>query len=267
MLVEQIPVNNALRNYMYIITCPVTLEAAAVDPLDHRKCLQRAKELGWTIKSVINTHEHHDHIGGNQPVIEATGAKLYAHKNAVDKIEDVNVPLNAGDRILIGSDVELVALDTPGHTFCHTCLLFEGNQDTAPALFSGDTLFNAGVGNCFNGGDPEALYNTFAEQIFTLSGNTNIYPGHDYIVNNLMFTLNREPDNHAASSLLTAMQQWPADAKHYISNIGVERNINAFFRLKSQSLIAELRKQFPDLPEQLPEKTVFIKLRELRDKW
>lgn len=260
-------VNNSLRNYMYLIACPKTLEAAAVDPLDYERCLDRANELGWTIKSVINTHEHHDHIGGNKPVIAATGAKLYAHENAVDKIEGVNVALGAGDLIQIGSEVELIALDTPGHTFCHTCLLFEGNGTANPAIFSGDTLFNAGVGNCFNGGDPEVLYNTFVEQIFTLSDNTDIYPGHDYIVDNLKFTLNREPDNHAASSLLTAMQQWPENTNHFISNIGVERAINAFFRLDSLSLVSELRSNFPDLPDNLSEKTVFLKLRELRNYW
>lgn len=252
---------------MYLIACPKTLEAAAVDPLDHEKCLERAKELGWTIKSVINTHEHHDHIGGNKPVIAATGAKLHAHENAVDKIEGVNVALGAGDRINIGSEVELIALDTPGHTFCHTCLLFEGNGTTNPAIFSGDTLFNAGVGNCFNGGDPEVLYNTFVEQIFTLSDNTDIYPGHDYIVNNLKFTLNREPDNHAASSLLTAMQQWPENTNHFISNIGVERAINAFFRLDSSTLVKTLEQEFDEITAASSNKDIFLKLRSLRDNW
>ena len=116
MLVEQIAVNNSLRNYMYLIACPETREAAAIDPLDHATVLQRAKELGWTIRAVINTHEHHDHIGGNEAVIAATNATLYAHHNATDKIANVDVGLKAGDTINIGTSVELVALDTPGHT-------------------------------------------------------------------------------------------------------------------------------------------------------
>jgi len=72
MLVKQIAVNNTLRNYMYLIACPETREAVAIDPLDHQVCLSVAKELGWDIRGVINTHEHHDHIGGNEPVIKAT---------------------------------------------------------------------------------------------------------------------------------------------------------------------------------------------------
>ncbi|MCL4167059.1 UNVERIFIED_CONTAM: hypothetical protein GTU68_035578, partial [Idotea baltica] len=140
MLVEQIPVNNDLRNYMYLVACPETLEATAIDPLDHARCLQRAQELGWTIRSVINTHEHHDHTGGNEKVIAATGATLFAHHKATDKIPNVDVGLKANDVVQVGTSVTLVALDTPGHTFCHTCLYFKGNDNDTPALFCGDTL-------------------------------------------------------------------------------------------------------------------------------
>ena len=270
MLVEQIAVNNDLRNYMYIIACPETLEATAIDPLDHARCLARAEELGWTIRSVINTHEHSDHTGGNEQVIAATGATLYAHHNAVDKIDNVDVGLKAFDAVQVGTTVRLIALDTPGHTFCHTCLYFEGGADKGnnqePALFCGDTLFNAGVGNCHNGGDPKIMYQTFAEQIFDLPDQTKIYPGHDYIVNNLEFTLNREPDNAAAQSLLVAMQQWSSDA-HFISNIAMEKAVNTFFRLDNKSVIKNLLNQFSDIGDQPSEETVFLKLRELRNKW
>ncbi|NND00050.1 MAG: hydroxyacylglutathione hydrolase [Gammaproteobacteria bacterium] len=266
MLIEQIPVNNSLRNYMYLIACPDTLEAVAVDPLDHAVCLRRAGELGWTIRGVVNTHEHYDHTGGNEQVLAATGATLYAHHNATDKIANVEVGLKANDWVPVGSSVRLLALDTPGHTFCHTCLLYQGSDDEAPALFCGDTLFNAGVGNCHNGGHPETMYQTFAEQLFLLSDETRIYPGHDYIVNNLQFTLNREPDNLAARSLLAAMQQWNGE-KHFISNIAMERAVNSFFRLGSETIVRILREQFPEIGDTPSEEAVFLKLRELRNSW
>ncbi len=271
MLVEQIAVNNSLRNYMYLVACPETREAAAIDPLDHEKALQRAAELGWNIRGVINTHEHHDHIGGNEPVIAATGAKLFAHHHAVDKIPNVDEGLKAGDAVQIGTSVELIALDTPGHTFCHTCLYYMGKGEQKskaelPALFSGDTLFNAGVGNCHNGGNPQTLYQTFKEQLFKLPNETRIYPGHDYIVNNLQFTLNREPNNAAAHVLLTAMQQWQSEP-HFISDIGLEKQVNAFFRLDSEEIIEQLKNQFSQLDAQPNQEQVFLKLRELRNSW
>jgi hydroxyacylglutathione hydrolase len=266
MLVDQIAVGNSLRNYMYLVACAETREAVAIDPLDHALLLERASELGWNIRGVINTHEHHDHIGGNEPVIRATGATLYAHENATDKIPNVDVGLRAGDSVQVGTTVELIALDTPGHTFCHTCLYFMGDDFHAPAIFSGDTLFNAGVGNCTNGGQPETLYQTFAKQIFVLPDNTKIYPGHDYIVNNLQFTLDREPNNAAAKSLLAAMEQWQ-DGPHFISNIAMERMVNSFFRLESPEIISLLRERFPQLGESPTPEHVFLTLRELRNSW
>ena len=266
MLVEQIPVNNDLRNYMYLIACPETLEAVAIDPLDHAVCLQRAEQLGWTIRGVINTHEHWDHTGGNEQVIAATGATLYTHYNATDKIANVDVGLKAGDVIEVGSSVTLISLDTPGHTFCHTCLYYQGSDSVSPALFCGDTLFNAGVGNCHNGGNPQTMYQTFVEQIFELPDLTNIYPGHDYIVNNLEFTLDREPGNVAAQSMLAAMQQWSGDT-HFISNIAMERVINTFFRLDSEQVVNLLQKRFPEIGDKPGQETIFLKLRELRNTW
>jgi hydroxyacylglutathione hydrolase len=145
----------------------------------------------------------------------------------------------------------------------HICLRSHGD---APALFCGDTLFNAGAGNCHNGGHPAELYSTFANQLARLPEATLIYPGHDYIARNLAFTLDREPDNRKAKAMLPAMEaQDPA--KPLVTTLALEREINTFFRLTSKSVIARLREAFPDLPDDPNAKTVFLKLRELRNKW
>ncbi len=263
MLVEQIWTANAYRNFNYLIACGETGEALAVDPLDHEKCLAAAKTKGWTITQILNTHEHRDHTGGNPQMVAATGAKVLAHANAKDKIPGMDRGLSAGDVIRIGKTVELECLDTPGHTMCHICLRAHGDT---PALFCGDTLFNAGAGNCHNGGHPSELYNTFAGQLAKLPEATLVYPGHDYIANNLAFTLDREPDNAKAKALLPAMKQ-QNPAKPLVTTLQLEKEINTFFRLSSPSVIARLRVAFPDLPDQPDAKTVFLKLRELRNKW
>ena len=263
MIVEQIWTANAYRNFNYLIVCPETGEALAVDPLDHKKCLAAARNKGWEITQILNTHEHGDHTGGNRAMIAATGARLLAHKNAKSKIPNIDRGLAAGDVVRVGKTVELEALDTPGHTMSHVCLL--SHTDT-PALFCGDTLFNAGAGNCHNGGHPHELYATFATQLAKLPDKTRIYPGHDYIINNLNFTLDREPDNAKASELLTNVKnQDPGNA--LVSTLGLEKEVNTFFRLHSPTVIAKLREAFPDLPDEPDEKTVFLKLRELRNQW
>ncbi len=263
MIVKQIWTANNYRNFNYLIACAETGEALAVDPLDHEKCLSAAKQAGWRITQVLNTHEHRDHTGGNAAIVAKTGAQVLAHKNAKDKIPEMARGLDAGDVIKVGKTVELEVLDTPGHTMCHVCLRAHAEQ---PALFCGDTLFNAGAGNCHNGGHPNELYKTFAEQLDKLPANTLIYPGHDYIENNLRFTLNREPDNAAAQQMLAQLSgQDPNRA--YVSTLEVERQINTFFRLTNPTVIAKLREAFPDLPDQLDRRTVFLKLRELRNTW
>lgn len=263
MIVEQIWTGNDYRNFNYLIACPQSGEAMAIDPLDHEKCLAVAKARGWTITMVLNTHEHPDHTDGNVPVINATGAKLLAHKNAKDSIDGIDRGLSAGDIIKIGSTVEMEALDTPGHTMSHVCLISHTDQ---PALFCGDTLFNAGAGNCHFGGHPAELYATFAQQLGELNPNTLIYPGHDYIENNLKFTLDREPDNSQAEKMLNSVaDQDPESAK--VTTLAEEKEINTFFRLQNPTVIARLRDAFPDLPENPDPKTVFLKLRELRNSW
>lgn len=264
MIVEQIWTGNPLRNFNYLVVCAETGEAMAVDPLDHEKCLARAKARGWDITQVLNTHEHGDHTGGNAPVIEATGAKLLAHVNAVDSIKGVDRGLEAGDVIRIGRSVELLALDTPGHTMAHVCILSKTDE---PALISGDTLFNAGAGNCHNGGHPNELYETFANQLTKLPDDTRIYPGHDYITNNLKFTLDREPDNERARELLAELEAGHDPERALVTNLGLEKEVNTFFRLRSPSVIAELRKAFPEMPEEPTPKEVFLRLRELRNSW
>ncbi len=263
MIVRQIWTGNAYRNFNYLIACPETGEALAVDPLDHEKCLGAAKDAGWEITQVLNTHEHGDHTGGNAAVIAATGAKLLAHENAKDKIPGIDRGLSAGDVIRVGKTVEIEALDTPGHTMSHVCLL---SRTDIPALFCGDTLFNAGAGNCHGGGHPNELYHSFATQLAKLPDETMIYPGHDYMINNLEFTLDREPDNARAPALLKDVaDQDPAAA--LVSTLALEKEINTFFRLQSPSVIARLREAFPDLPDEPDERTVFVKLRELRNDW
>ena len=263
MIVERLWPGNAWRNFHYLIACELTGEALAVDPLDWSLCLTRARERGWTITHILNTHEHGDHIGGNEPLRAATGARVLAHAGAASRIPDLDHGLEDGEVVRIGRNVELECLDTPGHTRSHLCLL--GHAET-PLLFCGDTLFNAGAGNCHHGGDPERLYETFTRRLARLPPTTLIHPGHDYLARNLAFTLAREPTNVAARELLDALDEREGDTAP-VTTLARECEINTFFRLHQPEVIEGLRREFPQLPQDPDPRSVFLALRELRNRW
>ena len=263
MLVERIWAANSLRNFHYLIACAETGEALIVDPLNAAQCLASARARGFDIRQVLNTHEHRDHTDGNAGVVAATRAHVLSHAGAAAVIGGVDRGLARGDVIKVGRTVELEVLDTPGHTRSHVCLLAHGD---APALFCGDTLFNAGAGNCHNGGDPGLLYETFVNQLAKLPDITRVFPGHEYMARNLAFTVDREPGNaDAAKALPMAKAQKPEDAR--ITTLGEEKRINAFLRLQNPEIIARLRERFPEIGEKPDARTVFVRLRELRNSW
>ncbi|GIT61285.1 MAG: hypothetical protein Ct9H300mP20_11120 [Gammaproteobacteria bacterium] len=173
------------ENFNYLIACPETGEALAIDPLDYGKCLSKAKDKGWEITQILNTHEHGDHTGGNHAVIEATGAKLIAHENAQGKIEGIDQGLKSGDVVKVGKSAELLALDTPGHTMSPYMPTFK--KQTLPLysqaihylMLEPETVAEEDILKNF--------MKTFVSQLEKLADNTLIYPGHDYITNNLGF--------------------------------------------------------------------------------
>jgi hydroxyacylglutathione hydrolase len=263
MLIERVWAANEYRNFHYLIACAETGEALAVDPLEWRRCLDAARARGWSITQILNTHEHRDHTGGNAGLAAATGAKVLAHAEAAARIGGVDRGLKRGDIVRVGRSVELECLDTPGHTMAHICLYAHTQE---PALFSGDTLFNAGAGNCHSSGRPDLLYETFTQQLARLPDATRLYPGHEYFVRNLEFSLDREPGNAAAAALLERCRDSdPAAAP--TTTLGEEKQMNTFFRLQSAELIARLSARFPEIGPRPDAKTVFLKLRELRNKW
>lgn len=258
-LIERLWVGNAGRNFNYLIACPASGEALVIDPLDADLCLGAARQRGWRITQVLNTHEHNDHIGGNAAVRAATGALLLAHPLAERRVGPIDQPLREGDVVAVGS-VRLHIWEAPGHTPAHVVAYLEAE----PAVFSGDTLFGAGVGNCTKGGDPNQLYDTFRRLVGQLPPATRLYPGHDYMDRNLAFARDREPDNDAARHQQERIKN---EEIAPVSTLAEERTYNPFLRLDSATLRAHLQRAVAELPKNADDRATFLALRKLRDRW
>ncbi len=255
--VHQIYTHNSYRNFNYIIEYDNN-KAIVIDPFDAGQILKFLEEKNLKLIHIINTHEHFDHTAGNDSLKSKTGAIILAHHNAKGKIHRVDRFLNKADKIELSDNSYLEVMDTPGHTFAHLCLKLV-TENKVVAVFTGDTLFNAGVGNCHNGGEASVLGDTIREQFENLDDGVLVYPGHEYLENNCNFTLNYEKDNTFAREIIQEYHKLLKEGIYYVSTIGVEKKINLFLRCEKDSVKDSLK--INDKNE------LFLKLRELRNSW
>jgi len=173
----------------YIVGSEQTREGMIIDPGDEaRQILKKVKDLQLDIKSIMITHGHIDHIGAIKEVEEATGAEVCVHTDDAQFLQGQRVSnvfglsyltpppadrlIKGGDDINVG-DLQFLVLHTPGHTSGGICLLGQG------VVFTGDTLFNYGVGRTdLPGGSYSQLLNSLHTKLMALPDDTIVYPGH-----------------------------------------------------------------------------------------
>ena len=159
MNIRQIFFKNTLRNFCYLITFDNGV-IYCVDPFNHTEVLNYTQSKDVIISAIVNTHDHCDHYSGNDELLIENFCPVYAHSNA--SVPGKTHGLKDEEILYQTGPWELVAVDTPGHTMSHMCLMIK-KDGMAYALFTGDCFFNAGVGNCHNGGSIEAMYKTISE--------------------------------------------------------------------------------------------------------
>ncbi|KAF9425708.1 hypothetical protein BGZ94_007290 [Podila epigama] len=233
-----IPVPVLEDNYAYVIFDEKTLECAAVDPVEPEKVLSIIQRIGAKLTSVLCTHHHWDHAGGNVELIaKRPGLTVYG---ADARIPEINYVVKDKEELKIGS-LTIQALWTQ----CHTkgCVSYYINTDTERAVFTGDTMFLSGCGRFFEGTAAD-MYNSLVHILATLPVETKVYCGHEYTKANLRFAQHVEPNNnHVAQKL-----KWCSDKNVTTTipgTIGEELLCNPFLRVNEPELKALTGKTDP----------------------
>ncbi|HVL80102.1 MAG TPA: MBL fold metallo-hydrolase, partial [Actinomycetota bacterium] len=161
-----------MDNNVYVLR--TSDEALLIDGSDEADAI--LAEVGdRRLTTIVQTHDHYDHVQALPALVERTGAPVVVHPADADGIPVPTEPLQEGDLVTIGR-VQLKVLHTPGHTPGGVCLVME--EDGQTLLFSGDTLFPGGPGGTF--GDPDAFAQIMAsldEKLFVLDDDTEVLPG------------------------------------------------------------------------------------------
>ena len=176
----------------YIVACEKSREGIVVDPGGDVELIVRiVQQHGLKIHTIINTHGHFDHLGGNRQALAAFGARLLIHQADAPMLSmsaevarkygmqgenspEADAYLVDGMDILFGT-CRLKVFHTPGHTQGGCCLYFEEERK----VITGDTLFADSIGRTdLPGGSHEQLLESIRSKLFTLPDDVIAYPGH-----------------------------------------------------------------------------------------
>ena len=250
-LVKTFYAHNELRNFSYVITESENGDTWIIDPYDANVLVDYIKKNGLVLKGILNTHQHHDHIRGNRELIEAFGvtARHFLSQQSID----------------LGDQHSIEVIDTPGHTQDHQAFIWKQREKNL-SLFSGDSLFNAGVGNCHGGGDVSKLYESTC-LLKDLDDSSLLYPGHDYRLKNLKFAQFVEPENKLIAEKLKELEDFQSENLPPVS-LGEEKLVNPFLRLHSLEIRQKVLGEKLGLSEKdTSDRELFKYLRIMRDQW
>ena len=231
--VVRIPVLN--DNYIWLVRESESSEVMVVDPAVAAPVLAKAKELGWKITQIWNTHWHPDHTGGNAEIKAATGCTITGPEAEFARIPTLDIQVKGGDAVMLGAATAKV-IDVPAHTAGHIAFHFADDQ----IAFVGDTLFAMGCGRLFEG-TPEQMYSNM-RKLEALGDDTIIYCAHEYTLSNGRFALTVEPDNMALVQRMAEVVDMRGRSEPTVpTTIKLERATNPFMRARSVEELATRR--------------------------
>jgi hydroxyacylglutathione hydrolase len=208
-------------NYGFLVRDEASGLTASIDAPDADEILNQARARGWSVDVVLNTHWHHDHMGGNAALASA-GARIVApaevaRRGAVDQV------VSPGQTVTLGGTA-LEVLDVGGHTLGH--IAYHSRADAM--AFVGDALFPMGCGRLFEG-DAEQMWASL-QRLAALPEETAIYCAHEYAASNARFALSVDPDAAVAERAERIFEKRARGEPTVPTSVAEERATNPFLR-------------------------------------
>ncbi len=222
-------------NYSYLIIDDIKKIACVVDPSEAKPIIDCIKKNDVNLKYILNTHHHHDHVGGNKVLKKEYDLKIVGFKKDKDRIPQIDI-LVEDNQIWKGESFEAKIYHVPGHTSGHIAFHFLREKK----IFTGDTLFSLGCGRIFEG-TYEQMFNSL-KKIKELPSDTEIYCGHEYTLQNSIFCQAHDPKNFKLKDKIKKIEKNIKNGLPSIPSIlGDEIECNIFLKAKDVKSFSKLR--------------------------
>ena len=222
-------------NYSYLLINEKNQNACVVDPSEAQPIINFVEKKNINLKFILNTHHHHDHIGGNHELKKKYGVKIVGFKNDKDRIPKIDIFVE-NNQTWMNEDFEAKIIHIPGHTSGHICFYFSKDK----MAFTGDTLFSLGCGRIFEG-TYEQMFDSL-NKLKKLPVDTKIYCGHEYTLKNSMFCLKYEKNNkNLEKKIFEIKDKLKNNLPTVPSTIGEALACNIFLRAKNLEEFSKLR--------------------------
>ncbi|MCX7627013.1 MAG: hydroxyacylglutathione hydrolase [Methylophilaceae bacterium] len=221
-----VPLRAFQDNYIWLLI--QDRHAVVVDPGDARPVQTHLQRHALSLRGILITHHHGDHVGGVEALLQGTAIPVYAPRH--ETFSFPHHPVGEGERIQLPElDMVFEVLDVPGHTAGHVAY-YGGNT-----LFCGDTLFGGGCGRVFEG-TCRQLYHSL-QKLARLPDETQVYCAHEYTLANLRFALSVDPGNPRLMERMQHDSQLAALGKPTLpSTLALEKSTNPFLRCHTPPL-------------------------------
>jgi hydroxyacylglutathione hydrolase len=220
-------------NYCYLIRRPGSKKAVIVDPSETTPIADALRESGTELGLILNTHHHHDHVGGNLELQTRWKCPVYCSAYDLSRVPGATRGFSDEEHFEFdGLKFEVLAI--PGHTNGQIAFSIED------ALFVGDTVFEMGCGRLYEGTALQ-MFDSFS-RIRSLPPATRLFFGHEYTETNARFAKMVEPGNHDVDQRLSQVRLELTQYHHAVApTIETEIKVNPFFRALTPESFAQLR--------------------------